>query len=146
MMGLSILLRIISLGAAMALVGRCAFLLLVVRPAGQKAAQGQVLLPFTHPLCRLRVWLGGPPPLAMLLTWAQRADHASAARIAAEATRRFATAKLRYGKPRLVQAVAAQQRQQTRETPRYDFVVENVAQTSRENGPCSSTLSINICA
>ena len=35
------------------------------------------------------VWLGGLPLLAMLLTWAQRADHASAERIAAEATRRF---------------------------------------------------------
>jgi putative copper resistance protein D len=35
------------------------------------------------------VWLGSLPPLAVLLAWAQRADHASAERIAAEATRRF---------------------------------------------------------
>jgi copper resistance protein D len=114
------------------------------------------------------VWLGGLPLLAVLLTWAQRADHASAERIAAEATRRFsalglgsvllliatggvhawtlvgnipaligtaygrlllvkmslllpllgvALVNLRYAKPHLVRAVAAQQ-QQTRDTVR----------------------------
>ena len=35
------------------------------------------------------VWLGGLPLLAVLLSWAQRADCASAERIAAAATRRF---------------------------------------------------------
>jgi len=40
------------------------------------------------------VWLGGLPLLALLLTWAQRADHASAERIAAEATRRFSAVGL----------------------------------------------------
>jgi putative copper resistance protein D len=213
MTGMSILLRIIHLGAAIALVGSYAFLLLVVRPACHKEApgEGQAWLPFDHILRRLwlwslvsftgagllglwvqqaivtnrslwtvpsgealghfltgtqygrvwllrlllagilsgglllsarrwhgqhrqglwwaearlasgllvtqawtghavasegitlvwhvtiaalhllaaGVWLGGLPLLALLLTWAQRADHASAERIAAEATRRF---------------------------------------------------------
>jgi putative copper resistance protein D len=115
------------------------------------------------------VWLGGLPLLAVLLTWAQRAEHARAERIAAEATRRFsvlglgsvcllvvtgglnawtlvgtvpallgtpygrlllvklslllpllgvALGNLRDATPRLVRAVAAQQRPQTRETLR----------------------------
>jgi len=48
----------------------------------------QVGLDVVH-LLAAGVWLGGLPLLAVLLTWAQRANQASAERIAAEATRRF---------------------------------------------------------
>ena len=40
MISVSILIRTIHLGAAIALVGSCAFLLLVARPAFHKEAQG----------------------------------------------------------------------------------------------------------
>ena len=48
----------------------------------------QIGLDVVH-LLAAGIWLGGLPLLALLLTWAQRANQASVERIAAEATRRF---------------------------------------------------------
>jgi putative copper resistance protein D len=77
MTGVSILIRIISLGAAIALVGSYAFLLLVARPAYHKEApeEGQVLLPFDHILRRLWVWsLVSFISAGLLGLWVQQAS------------------------------------------------------------------------
>jgi len=76
MIGVSILIRIIHLDAAIALVGSCAFLLLVARPAFHKEAQGegQVVLPFDHLLRRLWVWsLVSFTGAGLLGLWVQQA-------------------------------------------------------------------------
>jgi putative copper resistance protein D len=77
MTGVSILIRIIALGAAIALVGSYAFLLLVARPACHKEApkEGQVLLPFDHILRRLWLWsLVSFTGAGLLGLWVQQAS------------------------------------------------------------------------
>jgi putative copper resistance protein D len=76
MTGISILLRSIHLGAAIALVGSCAFLLLVARPAFHTEAPGEehAMLPFTRLLHRL--WVGslvGFTGAGLLGLWVQQA-------------------------------------------------------------------------
>ena len=76
MTGVSILLRIIHLGAAIALVGSYAFLLLVARPACHKEAPGEehVWLPFDHILRRLWLWsLVSFTGAGLLGLWVQQA-------------------------------------------------------------------------
>jgi hypothetical protein len=76
MIGLNILIRIIHLGTAIALVGSCAFVLLVARPAFHKEAQGegQVGLPFDHILRRLWLWsLVSFTGAGLLGLWVQQA-------------------------------------------------------------------------